>query len=92
MTMTKKLKDWQQLPEFISWEHYQSLSTEELEALCQDLKTRTTAIWAQMDRGEIVYHRTKRYRAVSLAQHIMLRLQEILEKRLIDHKTPQQEQ
>lgn len=78
--MTSKQQDWQQLPQFISWEYYQSLSREELEALCEDLKSRTDSIRAQMDQKELIYHRTRRYRAVSLAQHLLQRLQEILQQ------------
>ena len=80
MSMTKKLKDWQQLPEFISWEYYEALSRAELEALCLDLETRTQAIWAQMDQTEIIYHRTQRFRAVANAQHLLRRLREILQQ------------
>lgn len=78
--MPKTQKDWQQLPQFISWEHYESLAPAELEALCQDLETRTQAIWAQMDQQEIIYHRTQRFRAVTNAQHLLRRLQEILQQ------------
>lgn len=80
MTMTKKQKDWQQLHEFISWEYYESLDRAELECLCQDLKIRTDSIWAQMDQTEIIYHRTQRFRAVANAQHLLRRLQEILQQ------------
>lgn len=79
--MTKKTKDWETLPQFISWEHYEAMSTRELAQLCDSMGSQIEAIAQQMDRAELIVGRSKRAKALTQARSLHSRLCDILAQR-----------
>lgn len=81
MTMTKKIRDWETLPQFISWEHYDAMSTGELAQLCDSMRDQIAAITSQMDRAELIVGRSARAKAMTQARSLHARLSDLLKSR-----------
>lgn len=79
--MPKTQKDWEQLPQFISWEYYDAMSTDALARLCSAMGSQIEAITQQMDRAEIIVGRSQRAKAICSARSLHARLQDILQQR-----------
>ncbi len=80
--MTKTIKDWESLPQFISWEHYDAMSTAALAELCHSMRDQIAAITDQMDRAEIIVGRSKRAKALCSARSLHSRLSDLLKSRI----------
>lgn len=78
--MPNTQRDWESLPQFISWEHYEAMSTGELAQLCDSMGSQIEAIQAQMPRAELIVGRSKRAKALCSARSLHSRLREILQQ------------
>ena len=58
-----KTKTWQQLPQFITWDHYHSMNQSDLKAHCDHWRECLAAVRAEMSHKEIIVGRSQRYKA-----------------------------
>lgn len=57
------------------------MGTEALTAMCDSLRDQIEVIRAQMTQSELIYGRTKRYRAWAAADHLLWCISGVLQKR-----------
>lgn len=78
--MPNTQRDWESLPQFISWEHYEAMTPNALAELCSEMGRQIEAIQAQMPRAELIVGRSQRAKALVRARSLHSRLREILQQ------------
>lgn len=76
--MTKKPKAHEQLPRFVSWEHYDSMTPEALTQLCEQWQQQLDTVRSEMSHKEIIVGRSNRYKAYLQSRGTLQNIQQFM--------------